>query len=217
MLRHQGKGILLGLDSRKESTVCSFLETDKLKQAYTLPIHPLPHTGELQHIKVGKICFNGTRSIYCLANIAEKEHGSFRLLGQPALGQTSKCRRRQLLLQSPPDTTSLLLIGHHGKQPVVEQRKRLSFLKQRIGKGTAGIGFEHGSQQSLKRMVIQKNIHSSKLSTNCLSSTFLRSGLGSSRLRTPCGVSSLTVCIGNSQQVMKYCAFFITTPIFFNW
>ena len=40
---------------------------------------------------------------------------------------------------------------------------------------------------------------------------FFLFGLGNRRLRTPCGVSSLTVHIGNSQQVMKYCAFFITT------
>ena len=47
MPRHQRKGILFGLDGSKESTVRSLLEADKLKQAYTLPIHPLPHTGEL--------------------------------------------------------------------------------------------------------------------------------------------------------------------------
>ena len=43
-------------------------------------------------------------------------------------------------------------------------------------------------------------------------------GFGSSRLRTRCGESSFTVCIckGSSLHVMKYCAFFITTPIFLN-
>ena len=50
MPRHQRKGILFGLDGSKESTVRSFLEADKLKQAYTLPIHPLPLTLELHHI-----------------------------------------------------------------------------------------------------------------------------------------------------------------------
>ena len=39
-------------------------------------------------------------------------------------------------------------------------------------------------------------------------------GFGSSKLRTACGVISLTVFIGSSLHVMKYCAFFITTPIF---
>lgn len=38
-----------------------------------------------------------------------------------------------------------------------------------------------------------------------------------SRRRTPCGVSSFTVSMGSSLQVMKYCAFFITAPIFFSW
>ena len=154
MPRHQRKGILFGLDGSKESTVRSLLEADKLKQAYTLPIHPLPHTGELQHIRVGKVRFNGARSIYRLADIAEQQHGSFRFLCQPALGEAGKCRRRQLLLQSAPDATGLLLIGYHCKYFIVEQWKRLSFQQQCIGESAAGVGFKNRSQQSLKSLIV---------------------------------------------------------------
>lgn len=72
----------------------------------------------------------------------------------------------------------------------------------------AEVGIENASQQAFKCMVIDKQNHSLsvKFSINWRSSTFFL-GLGTNSLRTPVGVSSLTVRVGSSLQVMKYCAF----------
>ena len=85
------------------------------------------------------------------------------------------------------------------------------------------VQLKNSRQQTVEGFIVevdihsQSSIHSPKSSNSCRSSTFFF-GFGSNRLRTRCGESSFTVAIwrGSSLHVMKYCAFFITTPIFFN-
>ena len=65
---------------------------------------------------------------------------------------------------------------------------------------------------------LQKKLSASALSclTQCCLSSYFFQDFCTSKLRTLCGVISLTVRTGSSLHVIKYCAFFITTPIFFS-
>lgn len=156
---YQGKYILLRFYRRKISAICCFLKTDKLQHPYPFPIHPLPHTRKFQNIRVCKVRFNGTGSIYCLADITEQKRCSFRLFRQPALRKTRQGGCRKFFLQATPNPPRFLFIRYYSKSLVTEQRKRLPFRQQSIRKSTTGIGFKNRSQQSLKCIIEYKQSH----------------------------------------------------------
>ena len=89
---NQRKSILFRFHSSKKSPVRRFLKTYKLKQAQTFPIHTLPHTRKGQYIRIGKVCLNGTGSIYSFTDVTKQKQSGFLFFSQPTLGQTSQGR-----------------------------------------------------------------------------------------------------------------------------
>ncbi len=194
---------------------------------HTLTVHLLPNLCKPEDVRIGKIRFDRARRINRLADITENKNTDLRKLRQPTLRETAKRGRRNLLLQSPPTRAAFSSSVTTVCRSSQNKGKASPSDSKASGKSLAEISVEHSRQQTIKGFIVevdihsQSSIHSPKSSNSCRSSTFFFGLIilfGSNRLRTRCGESSFTVAIwrGSSLHVMKYCAFFITTPIFFN-
>jgi len=72
MIHSQWQCVELRLYGCKESSVRSFLETDELHEVYSFSIYSFIDFRKLQHIRIGKVGFDGMRRVYGLPDIAEK-------------------------------------------------------------------------------------------------------------------------------------------------
>lgn len=210
--------IVKRFDRSKEGSVACLLEADELKEAMALVVYLFPDFRELEYIGVGKVGFDGDGRIEDFLHVAEKQEVDAGKFGEPTISEVRQGACGKPSSQTFPNALMFFFERLDVYHFVHKQRERFPFFQELVGEGLAVVGFEKASQQSVEGMVVSEDGHgvSSKFKTNCRSSVFRFLGEGSSNFRTPNGVNSFTVRTGNSLQVMKYCAFFITTPIFFS-
>ena len=128
---------------------------------------------------------------------------------------------REVLFETFPDTLGLLAVSHYAMGFVGKQGQLFSLSQQKLWLLLEEEAVEHGCQQTIKRIIEHVNDHSSKSSVSCCSAAARFCwAFESRRGRRRSGRSSLMPMTGcekaevSSPQVMKYLAFFITTPIF---
>ena len=206
---------MLGRDGSEISAVGSFLEADELLEA-------LPLVGDLErqlkegfHSGVGLVGHHTPALVENTAQAAQQQQVALRLLPVPGIDDHRTGAGDQPAFQSAPDAGGMRLVGHNLVDTLREERLGLPGTDQRFGKRPQRVGVEEGRQKPVERFIVSENQHRRQKRVSCpsLLSVFRRCG-AVSRRRTCSGRSSFTPCpMVSSRQQMKYCAFFITTPI----